>query len=258
MGLLDVNQDGVCVVLRINRPDKRNALNSELFDELTTAITEAGQDRSVRGVVLTGADEHFSTGVDLGEATTVLAPDEFTQAWNEWHGLTHAIENLELPVVAAISGYCLTGGLEVALACDFRFGATNVQMGITSSKIGSVAGIGGTQRLPRLVGPSWAKRMLFTGEFIDAETALRIGLIDEICEVGEVVDAAVRLVHLIGTRAPLSVGWHKKAVNVGLRMDLAASLEFERALCARAFTTEDRMEGMRAFLESREPDFRRK
>jgi enoyl-CoA hydratase/carnithine racemase len=257
MGLLDINSEGVSLVLRINRPDKKNALNSELFDELTTAVTEAGQDASVRGIVLTGSDEQFSTGVDLGEATKVLTPDEFSSAWAEWHGLTYAIEHSELPVIAAVSGYCLTGGLEVALACDYRIAARNARMGITSSKIGSVAGMGGTQRLPRLVGPSWAKRMLFTGEFLDAQTALRIGLIDEVCEVGEPVDAAIGLIESIGKRAPLSVGWHKKAVNVGMTMDLPAALEYERALCARAFATEDRLEGMRAFLESRDPKFRR-
>jgi enoyl-CoA hydratase len=158
--------------------------------------------------------------------------------------------------VAAVNGYCLTGGLELALACDYRFAGRNARLGITSAKIGSVAGIGGTQRLPRTIGRSWAKRLLFTGEFVGAETALDLGLVDELCDPEKTVGAAVDLVHAVGDCAPLSVAWHKQAVDRGLELELHEGLQLERSLCAQAFATEDRMEGMTAFLESREPMFK--
>jgi enoyl-CoA hydratase/carnithine racemase len=251
------SRDGCAEILRIDRPEKRNALSAALFEGLTERISALGEDHDVRGIVLTGSEEEFSTGIDLGEATAVLSPDEFAVNWRRWRGLTAAIEASPLPVVAAINGFCLTGGLEVALTCDYRVSGENGTFGITSAKIGSVAGIGGTQRLPRLVGASKAKRMLFTGEFVDAATALAWGLVDEVVPVEETVATAVAMVHEIGTRAPLSVSWHKQAVNAGLDMDLHSALEYERALCGRAFTTHDRMEGMTAFLESRPPNFTR-
>jgi enoyl-CoA hydratase/carnithine racemase len=258
MGVLEIEHEGGCVVLRLNRPEKRNALSVGLFDALVVAINELGTDPSIRGIVITGSEEQFSTGVDLTEATQVVSADEFATAWRRWFSLGEAIESSPLPVIAAINGYCLTGGLEMALACDYRIAGANAKLAITSARIGSVAGMGGTQRLPRLIGRSRAKRMLFTAEFVGAEAALEIGLVDEICDVTKTVQAAVDLVHAIAACAPLSVAWHKQAVNVGTEMDLRAALELEKALCGRAFTTEDRMEGMTAFLESRTPVFRRR
>lgn len=256
MPVVEQERDGFCAVIRINRPEKRNALSEEVLRGLVSAIGEASDDTSVRGIVLTGSEEQFSTGVDLAEATQVTSPELFEQAWDLWHSATEAIESTGLPVVAAVNGYCLTGGLELALACDYRFAGRNARLGITSAKIGSVAGIGGTQRLPRLIGRSRAKRLLFTGEFIGAETALGIGLVDELCDPEKTVGAAIDLVHAMGGCAPLSVAWHKQAVNAGLEMDLQEGLRLERSLCAQAFATEDRMEGMTAFLEAREPTFK--
>jgi enoyl-CoA hydratase/carnithine racemase len=256
MGVVEIERDGCCAIVRINRPEKRNALSAEVLTGVVLALEECGRDPDLRGIVLTGSEAQFSTGVDLAEATQVTSSHLFAEAWNLWRSATDAIELIGLPVVAAVNGYCLTGGLELALACDYRFAGRNVRMGITSAKIGSVAGIGGTQRLPRLVGRSRAKRMLFTGEFIDADSALQIGLVDELCDVEQTVAAAVALVHAIGECAPLSVAWHKQAVDAGLDMDLSTGLEYERSLCAKAFDTEDRMEGMTAFLESRQPEFK--
>ena len=162
------------------------------------------------------------------------------------------------PVVAALNGYCLTGGLEVAMACDVRIAGQGSRFGITSAKIGSVAGAGGTQRLPRLVGEQWAKHLLFSCDFIDTDTALRIGLILEAMEPQAVLDRAVALVERYAEQAPLSVWYAKKAVNTGMQLAMADALKFERELTTVLWTTEDRIEGMSAFLEKRKAQFKGK
>jgi enoyl-CoA hydratase/carnithine racemase len=167
-----------------------------------------------------------------------------------------AIERCPKPVIAAISGYCLTGGLEMALACDVRVAAENAKFGITSAKIGTVAGAGGTQRLPRLVGPAKAKELLFSSEFIDAQEAWRIGLVNRVVPVGQEVRAAEAMAAVFAERAPLSLSFAKTAVNVGMTMPLEAALAFEIGLTAQLYTTEDKREGIRAFLEKRRAEFR--
>ena len=142
------------------------------------------------------------------------------------------------------------------MACDIRIAGTGATFAITSSKIGSVAGAGGTQRLPRVIGMEWAKEMLFSADFYDASTALRMGLVSEVVEPEQVVDRAVERIERYAERAPLSVWYAKKAVNVGMQMELSAALEFERLLTTNLFSTEDRIEGMTAFLEKRKADFK--
>jgi enoyl-CoA hydratase/carnithine racemase len=166
------------------------------------------------------------------------------------------IENARKPVIAAINGFCLTGGHEVALACDVRVAGETARFGITSSKIGSVAGAGGTQRLPRTIGMERAKDMLFSADFIDAETAERIGLISRVVAPDRVLDEALARVDAYAARAPLSVWYAKMAVNRGMQMALPPALEFERHLTASLFTTADRIEGISAFLEKRDANFK--
>jgi enoyl-CoA hydratase/carnithine racemase len=167
-----------------------------------------------------------------------------------------ALERCPKPVIAAISGFCLTGGLELALACDLRVAAESARFGITSSRIGTVAGMGGTQRLPRLVGPARAKELLFSAEFIDAREAWRIGLVNRVVGDGAEVDAAEALARVFAERAPLGLAYAKTAVDVGLTMPLEAALAFEIGLTAQLYTTEDKAEGIRAFLEKRPAEFR--
>ena len=167
-----------------------------------------------------------------------------------------AIERCPKPVIAAIAGWCLTGGLEMALACDVRVAAETARFGITSARIGTVAGAGGTQRLPRLIGPGRAKEMLFSAEPIDAAEALRIGLVNRVVPAGQELEAALEMARLWARRAPLSLWFAKSAVNVGLTMPLEAALAFEIGLTTQLFTTEDRAEGLRAFQERREAEFR--
>jgi enoyl-CoA hydratase/carnithine racemase len=252
---IKVDVDAPAVTITLNRPDKHNALSVELMTELTRALRQVERADGVSAVVITGAETAFSTGADLNEALAITGSVDYL-GWNRvWRSLTSAIERHLKPVIAAVNGYCLTGGLELALACDLRIAGETAQFGITSAKIGSVAGAGGTQRLPRLVGPSQAKRLLFSGEFIDAAEALRIGLVDTVVPVAEVLPETRRLAETYAQRGPLSLSWHKLAVNTGMNMDLESALDFEASLSAQAFATADKAEGMRAFLEKRSPRF---
>jgi enoyl-CoA hydratase/carnithine racemase len=194
--------------------------------------------------------------MDLDDIAGVSSVADTHRVLGVFRDANAALERCPKPVIAAIAGWCLTGGLELALACDVRVAADNAQFGITSARIGSVAGAGGTQRLPRLIGPGRAKELLFAAEPIDAREADRIGLVNRVVPLGQEVPAALALAELFARRAPLSLWFAKTAVNVGLTMPLDAALAFEAGLTAQLFTTEDKAEGMRAFLEKRAAEFR--
>ncbi|HJM92397.1 MAG: enoyl-CoA hydratase/isomerase family protein [Alphaproteobacteria bacterium] len=247
---------GHAAILTLNRPDKYNALSDELLRAIGDKMHELDSNGSVRGIILTGTDKFFSTGADLDSALRAqdLPSTHAMLAYFDY--CNRAIERSRKPVIAAINGFCLTGGLEVALACDIRIAGSSSKFGVTSSKIGSVAGAGGTQRLPRTVGREWAKDMLFSADFIDADTALRIGLVSRVVAPEQVMATALARVDAYAQRAPLSVWYAKVAVNTGMEMDKEPALEFERHLTAGLFTTEDRSEGMSAFLEKREAEFK--
>ena len=247
---------GPAAILTMNRPDKYNALSDDLLQAIGNKVRELDGDLAIRGIVLTGTDKYFSTGADLGSALKAQDLPSTHAMLSHFEHCNRAIERSRKPVIAAINGFCLTGGLEVALACDIRIAGSGSKFGVTSSKIGSVAGAGGTQRLPRAVGKEWAKDLLFSADFIDAETARDIGLISRVVEPGQVLATALARVDAYALRAPLSVWYAKIAVNSGMEMDLEPALEFERHLTAGLFTTEDRSEGMSAFLEKRDADFK--
>lgn len=251
---LQVSRDGASGIITLNRPDKLNAINSHLLKELALAIAELEDDTDVRGIILTGSQRSFSTGADLAEAVTIDTGPKFMVLNRLWRAATYAMEHCRKPVVGAVSGYCLTGGLELALACDIRLASENATFGITSSKIGSVAGAGGTQRLPRLVGPAVAMEMLFTARFLDAAEAAHLGLVNRVVD-GDVLAAAKEMVRVFATRGPLSLTWMKMAVQSGLNLDLESSLDLEAVLSASAFASSDKAEGMTAFLEKRDPVF---
>lgn len=252
---ITVKRDKPAAVITLNRPQCHNALSVELITEVEQALRVLEDESEVSAIVLTGSPKAFSTGADLNEAVQITSPMEYLR-WNRvWRSLTYTIEHHLKPIIAAINGYCLTGGLELSLACDLRIAGEGATFGITSSKIGSVAGAGGTQRLPRIVGPGQAKRLLFGAEFIDAAEALRIGLVDVLVPDTEVLAETQRMAELYATRGPLSLAWHKLAVNTGLNMDQESALDFEAALSAHAFATADKAEGMRAFLEKRAATF---
>lgn len=251
-----IERHGSSAIVRMNRAEKQNALSRELFEALDHALRELEADGTVRGIVITGNEKVFSTGGDLKEALAIRSVED-TRKWLElFRGVNDRIESIGKPVIAAIHGYCVTGGLEMALACDIRIAATNAQFGITSSRIGTVAGAGGPQRLARLIGPEWTKELLFSGDFIDAETALRIRLVSEVVPVERVIPRALERLEAYARRAPLSIAYSKAAVNNGLQMPLEYALAYERQITTTLFTTEDRKEGQAAFLEKRQPNFK--
>lgn len=252
---IKVSREGVVGLITLHRPEKLNAISIELLEELPLALRELEDDQEIRGIIITGSEKAFSTGADLSEAVLIDKPQKFIIYNRQWRSATYAMEHCTKPVIAAINGYCLTGGLELALACDIRLAAVNASFAITSSKIGSVAGAGGTQRLPRLVGSAVAMDMLFTARFVQAEEAVTIGLVNRIV-ASDVVQAARDLVEVISTRGPLSVTWMKIAVQTGMDLDLESSLDLEAVLSGAAFGSSDKTEGMSAFLEKRDPVFK--
>ncbi len=248
-------RDGAAFVITFNRPERRNAINHETMDELEAAVQAAGRDPAVRGVIVTGGAQYFSSGADLNNALAVSSAVDGLPYFRRWHRLCHVLETLSKPVIAAIEGFCMTGGCELALACDLRVAGRGSSFAITSSRIGTVAGAGGTQRLPRLVGPAKALEILFAAEPIDAEEAYRIGLVNRLVEKGRALETAKEMVRLYETRAPLSHAFVKQAVYRGLQMDLNSALEFEAFLVATIYGTADRTEGISAFLEKRPAKF---
>jgi enoyl-CoA hydratase/carnithine racemase len=246
---------GSARVITLNRPERKNAISFQLMREMVAALAEAENDPASRSVIITGGPEFFSSGRDLKEASQG-SPAERDAAKAALRRLTDMIEGLKRPVAAAIEGHCLTGGLELALTCDLRVAGEGASFGITSARLGTIPGFGGTQRLPRLIGVSRALDMLFSAEPIDVHEAYRIGLINRKAAKGEALAEALRMVEVYSERAPLSLATLKQAVRQGIEMDFAASLDFEQKLGAMLTPTADRAEGMSAFLQKRKPQFR--
>ncbi len=244
-----VERRGAIALLTLNRPDKHNALSLALLARLETLMRELGDDASVRVIVISGNPRCFSTGMDLDDLDEVRAVADTQRVLGRARDANAAIERCPRPVIAAIAGWCLTGGLELALACDIRVAADTARFGVTSARIGTVAGMGGTQRLPRLIGPGRAKEVLFSAEPVDAAEAFRLGIVNRVVPAGQEVEAPIQMARLYATRAPLSLWFAKTAVDVGLTMPLDAALAFEIGLTTQLFTTEDRAEGLRAFQE---------
>ena len=254
--LLLVQRRPPAAILTLNRPDKRNALNGALLDAIDGSLAKLDADPDIRGIVLTGGERTFSAGADLNEALAVDSLPGTIRFLERFRRVNSRIECLSKPVVAAINGHCLTGGLELALCCDIRIAGEGAKFGVTSARIGSIAGAGAPQRLSRLIGMEWTKDLLFSGRIIDAAIALRIGLVGEVVADDNTVDAALSRIEAYAKSAPLSVWFAKVAVNTGQGMDRDSALAFDRHLTASLFTTEDRGEGMAAFLEKRAPEFR--
>jgi enoyl-CoA hydratase/carnithine racemase len=236
--------------ITLNRPDKRNAIDPPTYDALAQTFSGFDADGDIRVVVLTGAGTAFCTGSDLSVQSanaTPLVPRR---------RLAGPFETFEKPIVAAINGYAIGGGLEIALACDIRIAATTAQFGLTEVKIGSLPGSGGTQRLPLAIGPALAAQMIMTGELIQAERALSAGLISELCEPDRLVERAMAIAAAIAGNAPLSIKAAKRILRAATDDRIAAGLELERTLFNELAQTEDREEGRRAFRERRPPQFK--
>ena len=249
-------QDGPAFIVTLNRPQRRNAISVQMMDEITSAIRSADADSSVRAIVITGGEQYFSAGADLSALLEVKSAAQGLEYFQRWHRLTTALEALSKPVIAAIEGFCVTGGCEMALACDIRVAGEGASFVITSARIGTVAGAGGTQRLPRIVGIAKALEMMFSAEPITAAEAHRIGLINQMVPAGKALDEAKAMIAVYEKRGPLSLAFIKRAVYRGMQMDLASALDFETLLVTTIYGSEDKQEGISAFLEKREASFK--
>jgi enoyl-CoA hydratase len=245
---------GAVGIVTINRPDKRNALNGALRCSLLGALDAAARDTSVRVVVLTGAgDKAFVAGADIGEFEGRSPVDQFRVM--KQPSIFDAVERLSKPVIAAINGFCLGGGMELALACDIRIASSSARFGQPEVNLGIIPGGGGTQRLPRVVGLGAACRMILTGDLIDAQEALRLHLVEEVVAPEALLDRAIAIGETIAAKSPVAVAAAKEATRAALSLPLAEGLKLETALFQLCFASEDKVEGVRAFLDKRTPTF---
>jgi enoyl-CoA hydratase len=245
-------------LLTINRPEKLNAISNELISELKKLLDEIENDEELRALIITGAgDKAFVAGADIKELVDRDARLG-RRVSQERQEVFSRIENLPVPVIAAVNGYALGGGLELALACSIRICSEKAQFGAPEVKLGIIPGDGGTQRLPRLVGLGRAMEMILTGDFIDAQEAYRIGLVNKVLPQEELMDKAMELAKKIASRPPLAVRFAKEAVNRSQEGDAASGFALESYLHALSCTTEDKKEGVSAFLEKRKGKFKGK
>ena len=246
------SSDGIGTI-RLERPPM-NALNTQVQEELRAAAQAAAADPEVRAVVVFGGEKVFAAGADITEFTTTTYQDMTVRA-AELSSAFDAVARIGKPTVAAITGYALGGGCELALACDWRVVAEDAKLGQPEIRLGIIPGAGGTQRLARLIGPAKAKDLVLSGRMVDAEEALRIGLADRVAPAAEVYAAAVELVKPYLTGPAMALRAAKQAIDGGLSMDLASGLALESHLFAGLFATDDRVEGTTAFVEKRKPKF---
>lgn len=237
--------------ITINRPDVLNALNKELVDELGLAVDAMSKEGEARALIITGEGKHFAAGADIVQ---MIEMNPSQARGFIFSGVYNKIEALPIPVIAAIKGFALGGGLELALACDFRICSAKAKMGLPEIKLGIIPGAGGTQRLPKLIGLSRAREMVYFGEIIDAEKACQWGLIDRVVE-GDPLDAARELAQKVLEKSPLALQAAKLTINYGLDKDLASGITFEALVWSDLFSTADQKEGMLAFQEKRRPAF---
>lgn len=237
--------------LTINRPKALNALNSETLTEIYLAIEEISKDDNIFVVILTGTGEKsFVAGADISEmkSMNVIEGREFGILGNKTF---RAIETLEKPVIAAVNGFALGGGCELSMACDVRIASTNAKFGQPEAGLGITPGFGGTQRMPRLVGMGMAKELIYTTNIIDAQEAYRIGLVNKVVTLEELMPTAIKLANDMIKNAPIAVKLCKQAINRGMQADIDTAIAFEAELFGACFSTEDQTEGMTAFVEKR-------
>jgi enoyl-CoA hydratase len=239
--------------ITLNRPDVLNAMNDAMRRELTTCFTGLAGDDDVRVIVVTGAGERaFSAGADIREFVEPLVPVRFREQRRRLD-FRRVMDRCGQPIIAAIRGFALGGGLELALACDIRIAGDDAQLGLTEVNLAIIPGGGGTQRLPRLVGRGKALEMILTGARLPAAEALRIGLVERVVPAADVLTNAMELARTLAGKAPVALRYAKEAVVKGLELPLAEGLRLEGDLSTLLRTTEDRLEGARAFLEKRRP-----
>lgn len=254
MQTLLLERHGPVLLIRLNRPEALNALNQQVLSELAQVLTEADADADVRCMVVTGSDKAFAAGADVKEMAGMSYAE---MAQTDLFGPpSAAIGRIRKPVIAAVSGFCLGGGCELAMMCDFILASDTARFGQPEINLGILPGMGGSQRLTRLIGKSKAMEMVLTGRMMDAAEAERAGLVARIVPMAELVAEALKTAATIAGKSQIAVRAAKESVNRALETPLAEGLLFERRLFHAAFATEDQKEGMQAFLEKRPASFR--
>lgn len=254
--LLVEKENGIAIV-KINNPQSLNALNSTILGELDTLFTELENDSSISVIILTGEGKAFVAGADITEMSSMDAAEG--KAFGEKGAkVFRKIELLSKPVIAAVNGYALGGGCELAMCCDIRIASAKAKFGQPEVGLGITPGFSGTQRLPRLVGMGKAKELIFTAEAINADEACRIGLVNSVAEPEELMNTAVAMAEKIAGKAPVAVKYSKESINRGMQCSMDEAINIEANLFGLCFATEDQKEGMKAFMEKRKAKFNNK
>ncbi|MEA3436718.1 MAG: enoyl-CoA hydratase-related protein [Thermodesulfobacteriota bacterium] len=247
--------DGIATIT-FNRPKALNALNDDLLKEFSLALDDISKNEDIRVLILTGAGEKaFVAGADITELSTFnsLKAKVFSQKGQK---TINKLQELAIPVIAAVNGFALGGGSEVALACDFIYASENAMFGLPEITLGIMPGFGGTQRLPRIIGKNMAKEMIFTGKMIKADEAYRIGLANKVCPAESLMDDVLKTAKAIASKGKVSLRCAKQAVNTGMNSDLVTGCNIEIDAFALCFASEDAKEGTSAFLEKRKAEFK--
>ena len=253
-----LERQGPVTILTLNRPERLNAWHMHMRQEMRAAVTELVEDDGLRVAIVTGSGRAFAAGEDvtgMGDLTA-LGPRGFRRHVRLFHNIFDDIEQMEVPVIAAINGVAAGGGLELALSCDFRFASRSARMGLPETNVGLIPGSGGISRLVKIVGPSKAKRLVMTGEIIGAQRALEIGLVDEVHEDDDLLPKALEFAELLASKAPLALGTAKLVINQCVNVDTETGRNFERIGQSVLKLTEDHAEGAKAFVEKRKPEFK--
>ncbi|MGB5810039.1 MAG: enoyl-CoA hydratase-related protein [Polyangiales bacterium] len=255
MSFVDLTRSGPVGLLTINRPDKLNALSEEVLSDLQVGVAALANDDSLRAAIITGTGKAFVAGADIAAMQTMTEAEG--RAFGELgHGVFDAIGALRFPVIAAVNGFALGGGCELALACDFIYASTKSKFGQPEVNLGIIPGFGGTQRLPRRVGVAMATELIVTGKMIGAEEALRIGLANAVFEPDGLLEGAHASAAEIATKGPIAVATAKRLIASGVELPLGEGNAQERDAFGESFGTDDQSEGMAAFLAKRAPSFR--
>ncbi len=251
---------GNVAVITLNKPDKLNVITNTTAREIMDALLEADKDDDVRAIIITGSGRAFCAGIDVSEFVELMK-ERFKfykgrRRWLEVYRFTNEVENTLKPTIAAVNGYALGGGFELALACDIIIASENAQFGFPEVTLGGTPGAGGMQRLGRLVGKNKVKELVFTGKRITAEEGYRMGFVNKVVKPEELMDEAYSLAESIAKNAPIAVMLAKIAINKGLEIPLDIGLSYDSDLNFLLYFTEDREEGLRAFREKRKPEFK--